>query len=65
LVEETDRKQKLGDERKFRCARSAERCIRKAVGERGLNPGADGLADATAEDESSTDTSFAYKMYFE
>jgi len=32
-------------------ASSAERCIRKAVDERGLSPGPVGLADATAEDE--------------
>src|SRR5262249_26317305 len=35
----------------FRCARSAERCIRKAVAGRGLRSDPVGLADATAEDE--------------
>jgi hypothetical protein len=32
-------------------ALSEERCIRRAVGERGLSPSPAGLADATAEDE--------------
>jgi hypothetical protein len=41
----------LFGERRFRCALSAESCIRKAVAERGLTPGLVGLADAKAEDE--------------
>jgi hypothetical protein len=38
---------------------SAERCIRKAVSERGLNPGRVGLADAISEDEAAMGTVFA------
>src|SRR5271166_5762325 len=40
-----------------------ESCIRKAVGERGLNSGPVGLADATSEDEAASrwaDCAFAY-----
>ncbi len=40
-------------------ASSEERCIRKAVGECGLNSGPVGLADATSEDEAVTGTAFA------
>jgi hypothetical protein len=41
----------------------AERCIRKAVAERGFTPGLIGLADATAEDEAASrgaDFAFAF-----
>jgi hypothetical protein len=38
---------------------SEESCIRKAVGECGLNSGPVGLADATSEDEPATGTAFA------
>jgi hypothetical protein len=40
-------------------ASSAERCIRKAVAERGVTPGLVGLADAISENETATGTAFA------
>ena len=41
---------------------SAERCIRKAVPERGPSSDPVGLADATAEDEAATGTAFALRV---
>jgi hypothetical protein len=45
----------------FRCAPSAESCIRKAVAERGSTPAPVGFADTTADDEAATGTAFALK----
>src|SRR5438309_1256707 len=43
-------------------ASSAESCIRKAVGARGLTPDLVGLADAKAEDEAAMGTAFALRV---
>jgi hypothetical protein len=49
----------LFGERRFRCALSAESCIRKAVDRARHHRGLVGLADAKAEDEAAMGTAFA------